>query len=232
MATQALLLTNVGGDPCTIGTLPMVGFSDVGQGSFAPAKTAKTSVTLSPGESATLMLGAPATCETTDQDRAAVEPALSLTLSVGPPVLIPNVYVPTHCGDPQILRFEGQARDIVTSAMSDLAGEILSPGAAIPGEPMSYRVRLINPSPHSIELAPCPSYTEYLDGVPATYLLNCTVVSRLRPDESVVFDMHIAAPAALNPAGEHRLGWHLEVPAGLSAAVSLAASPEMRRHVN
>lgn len=79
-----------------------------------------------------------------------------------------------------------------------------------------YTVTLRNNSGAPVQLAPCPSYTEYLgvfsgpgrlSYLERHYYLNCAVIRQIAAHRSVIFAMRMPVPAG---AGQAKLDWQLQ----------------------
>jgi hypothetical protein len=117
----------------------------------------------------------------------------------------------------------------------ELVATYLGPASVEPGQTLKYRVQLRNVSGHTIQLRPCPGYTEGLKGVVTErYVLNCEPVGAVKPGESVTFAMEMAIPArvsagAVGPLGLLAFSWTLDQPwpAAVSAQLTVTKTAGM-----
>jgi hypothetical protein len=88
------------------------------------------------------------------------------------------------------------------------------PATVTAGQPVHYQIILRNPTDHSVALAPCPTYTQFLAPassnphlVEHSYRLNCAgAPSRITAHSKVVFAMQIPAPTT---PGEAKFDWSI-----------------------
>jgi len=102
------------------------------------------------------------------------------------------------------------------SALNVLTATLAAPATFSAGADASYTVTLHNHSAAAVRLAPCPSYTEYLDvsSGPGSspylarhYYLNCAAIRQIPARESVTFVMRMPVPPS---AGQAKFGWQLQ----------------------
>lgn len=88
------------------------------------------------------------------------------------------------------------------------------PAAVTAGQPVHYQIILRNPTDHSVALAPCPTYLQFLASAGSnrrlaehSYRLNCAgAPGRIAAHSKVVFAMQIPAPTT---TGEAKFGWSI-----------------------
>jgi hypothetical protein len=102
------------------------------------------------------------------------------------------------------------------SPLNVLTATLDTPATLRGGATASYTVTLRNRSAAAVPLAPCPSYTEYLDVssgpgksryLTRHYYLNCAAIRQIPARGSVTFAMRIPVPA---DAGQAKFGWQLQ----------------------
>jgi len=225
-ATQELTLRNGAADACYLPGVPPAQVpgagAQVGAGQFAAKR-----VDLAPGQSATLLIGTPVGCAASAQPVVAT--TVQLTLASGEPVAVNGTRVDTACGAPSVIGFDAvDLPDAAPGPLSTLGLSLAAPRTAARGSVLTYRVTVVNPSPASVALSPCPSYTEVLGtgagaGAQRTLLLNCQAAPWISASAARTFEMKLSVPAS-TPAGTTKLSWKLEVPGGPVVGAAIAVS--------
>ena len=102
------------------------------------------------------------------------------------------------------------------SSLNVLTATLATPATLSAGATASYTVTLANHSATALPLAPCPSYTEYLDVSSGPgkslylvrhYYLNCGAIRQIPARETVTFAMRMPVPSR---AGQAKFGWQLQ----------------------
>ncbi len=122
------------------------------------------------------------------------------------------------------------------AAMDPLASLVATlevPATLAPAEPLTYVVRLTNPTDEAIALDRCPSYVETLAGTQTTresYALACGAVGEIGPHASVRFAMRfvsadargrLATESDRTPSAPLSIRWAMVAPFDVSATAGL-----------
>src|SRR5206468_12357958 len=98
----------------------------------------------------------------------------------------PKAFAPLPpCGNPQaptaltVDPVQSAAAPQSPPPSAALTASIRSPASLAAGSRLRYEVTLTNPTSGPIPLDPCPSYSESLAGVTASYQLNCAPVGQI-----------------------------------------------------
>jgi hypothetical protein len=214
LATQELTLRDRAADPCFLAGAPQVVLPNAGVRSrVGPGQFAATRLDLASGSSAGLVVGTPAGCAGSGQPVVAT--SVLLTLPAGESVTVGGTRIDTECGAATVVNFG--AADLLPAAapgpLSSLSATLDAPQTAARGAVLSYQVTLVNQSPASVTLSPCPSYTQVLGTVQRTLVLNCQAATSIAASASATFQMQLTVPASA-PPGDTKLSWTLEVPDG------------------
>ena len=98
-----------------------------------------------------------------------------------------------------------------------LRASVRLPDIVRAGATLQYVVTLTNPTPMTVPLSPCPSYTEALfsesRGVQRSYALNCDWLRALLPHDHVEYEMKLDVPPE-TWSGPAKFGWSLNTPTG------------------
>jgi hypothetical protein len=205
---QGIDFTNAGTTACNIGGVPTVRlFSPSGEA--VPVDAAGVDaipLTLAPGDTADLVVGAPASCAPSTGSDREIAKELSVRLNANAsPTRLSGAWVSLVCGKPKALWFENEGcYDSACNPLGKLEATIDAPAIVEPGEVIDYTVTLTNPSDTDIRFdAYCPTYSESV--VDATthgkrfandvdYLLNCAAAPFISAHDSVAFVMRIQVP--------------------------------------
>lgn len=110
---------------------------------------------------------------------------------------------PGDCGEEGHYTLSVEAPDAdPESPLDALEAAIRTEGVVVPGIAFRYFVRLFNPTDRAIALDPCPGYSEGLKaphGGQATYVLNCSEVRSIPPEQAVVYEMYLEVPEEFGP---------------------------------
>ena len=221
-ATQELTVRNVATDACFVPAPPALEVVlDNGQhrsvasdSSLRVIGASNGQAGLASGQAAQLLIGTPATCATAGNPTLAK--VVTLTLLTGQVMSVAGVSVDIECGSPTLLIFNVVPISVTTVPESALRATLTIPAAATPGQTFVYFVSLDNPSPQTIPLVPCPSYTQTFgitNVVRQTLLLNCVASGPIASGASTSFEMELQVPPGL-AKGVTKLSWQLDVPAG------------------
>ena len=214
MATQELTLRNHAADSCFLAGAPQLVLTNAGARSRVSAgQFATKRLDLASGSSAGLVIGTPATCAGSGQPVVAT--SVLVTLPDGDAVTVGGTQIDTECGAPTVVDFA--AADVLPAAtpvpIDSLSATLEAPPTVARGAVLTYQVTLVNQSPASVALSPCPSYTETLGAVQQTLVLNCQAGASIAGNASVTYQMQLTVPASA-PPGDTKLSWTLEVPEG------------------
>jgi hypothetical protein len=214
LATQEVTLRDHAGYACFLSGAPQMVLTNagarslVGLGQFAAKR-----LDLASGSSAGIVLGTPATC--TGSGQPVVATSLLLTLPSGDAVTVGGTQIDTECGAATVVEFG--AADVLPAAtpgpIGSLTATVDAPQTIARGAVLTYQVTLANPSPVSVALSPCPSYTQVLGTVQQTLVLNCQAAASIAANASATYQMQLTVPASASP-GDTKLSWTLEVPEG------------------
>lgn len=247
-----LVLTNVGGGPCTLAGGPSAITGTRADGSRVRLARASGEgpdpnligpANLRPGQSARVAITTASMCadETASCRRdhyIAVAVGIGGSGEVrvnfprGQPLIVMNGIVVSTFGVPVPPPPENTSPlDVLT--VTDALPRRLTAGAVA-----SYTVTLRNPANHPVALRPCPSYEEYVFPVGTQptkpqsdihrYYLNCQAVSEIPAGGSVTFAMRVPVPAISGRARQAKHGWMLQgttVITGGVVTVVAGASP-------
>lgn len=228
-STRYLVLTNVGGQGCTLSGAPSavtgVRAGGSGRALAGPASVAADPAligpaNLRPGQSAQLAIttasicpGGAASCARRSYAHVAVGVRggqVRISFPSGQPLSM------VRGGGIAISAFGVPAPPpaLISSPLDVLTGTIAMPSTLTAGTTGSYRVTLHNPASHAVELSPCPSYAEFVAPLGSSlsqdvhrYFLNCGAVSAIPAGGAVTFAMRVAIPDATGPA---KYGWILQ----------------------
>ena len=229
---ESMLLTNVSATACVLSAPPTVtvrlasgGTVTAGLGAYSA-----TEADLAPGQSATLTIGAPASCASYNPAAPRLASPISATLPAGGSLTVATAPpFDVQCGAPRVLDFFAhEPTGPPSSGEPALRVTLDAPSSASVGTTYAYTVTLTNPTASTISLAPCPSYTEGLTGDQGvlnteTYLLNCDTVTSLAPGASATFQMQYNVPPSL-PQSSTKFWWVMQIPNGPAGGTSLQLS--------
>jgi hypothetical protein len=167
--------------------------------------------------------------------RATVYRSLVFTLPGGGRVAAPGVAIREVCGL-SISEFGRQERWVQPAAKPGSAGTLLVsmrvPSRAHAGALFRYTVILRNPTKRTVELRPCPGYTQGLfttrGSVERSYALNCDTVHAIPPGGRVRYAMQVHVPSTA-PASYAKLGWNLDTPTGPFTGAAVQVMPVRAR---
>lgn len=224
-AAQELELRNRATDACFLSGVPRAQLSDVPtQSQVSSGQYAQQRVDLAPGQSAVVLVGAPAGCAASANPR--LSSSIRLTLPNGDVVDAHGTRVNTECGPASVAGFSATSPPVTRTAVSTLKPSIVAPQSVARGSTLTYQVRISNRSSTAIALSPCPSYTHGL-GITAanatqrTVLLNCDAASAVGAATTLTYEMKVQVPASM-PVGQTKLFWKLEVPDGALAGATIS----------
>jgi len=218
LATQELTLRDRAADACFLTGVPQVVLTNAGVRSrVGPGQFAATRLDLASGSSAGLVVGTPAGCA--GSGGPVVATSVLLTLPAGDAVSVGGTHIDTQCGAATVVEFG--ATDLLPAAapgpLNSLSATLDAPQTIARGAVLTYQVTLVNQSPASVALTPCPSYTEELGSgagaVQKTLVLNCQAGASIAANGAVTYEMKLTVPASA-PPGDTKLAWTLEVPDG------------------
>ena len=218
-----LTLENTGENVCTLPGPPtvVVAATDGTVQQAEPGAFQGHAVTLSPGELADFVIGAPVWPCPSPSDGQVFGNYLTIHLAPGDSgVRLPSEGIDMQCTDPQVLDFEDRRDAPSTDPRAALTADLAPSSQAVAGKVFEYTVTLSNPTYSDIKLEPCPSYTEALNGQEQTLLLNCQYAPVIPAKGSVSFAMQIPVPAD-TPPGLAKLGWWLNFYGGASTGLNL-----------
>jgi hypothetical protein len=227
MATQELTLRDRAADACFIAAVPQAMLPNAGSRSrVSPGQFAATRLDLAAGESATVLIGTPPVCDGSGQPVVAT--SVLLTLPDGEAVTVNGTRIDTECGAPTVVEFDKADVPASTPApLSWLSASLDAPQTVARGAVLTYQVTLTNPSPVSVTLSPCPSYTEVLGtGTAAaqrTLLVNCQAGASISANAAVTYQVKLTVPSSA-PTGPTKLTWKLEVPDGPVAGAEITVT--------
>jgi hypothetical protein len=218
LTTQELTLHDRAADACFLAGAPQVVLTNAGVRSrVSPGQFAAKRLDLASGSSAGLVVGTPAAC--TGSGQPVVATSVLLTLPTGDAVTVGGTRIDTECGAPTVVEFG--AADLLPAAgpgpLDSLSATLDAPQTVVRGAVLTYQVTLVNQSPASVALSPCPSYTQVLGGgagaAQETLVLNCQAGASIAANAAVTYAMKFTVPASA-PPGDTKLTWKLEVPDG------------------
>jgi trimeric autotransporter adhesin len=214
LVTQELTLRDRAADACFLAGAPQVVLTNAGARSrVSPGQFAAKRLDLASGSSAGLVVGTPAACAGSGQPVVAT--SVLLTLPTGDAVTVGGTRIDTECGAATVVEFG--AADLLPAAtpgpLDALSATLDAPQTVARGAVLTYHVTLVNQSPASVTLSPCPSYTEVLGAARQTLVLNCQAGASIAANASVTYEMKLTVPASA-PPGDSKLSWTLEVPDG------------------